>query len=190
MAFDLDISQQSAWEGFLKGKNVGLFGRAGSGKSAVMQRAIAHARRLHGADRVGVIAWTTAAAKVIDGHTLHKFLRVGIAELPKERILIAVKRNVFIRQRLSNTAVVFIDELPLIAARWFVILEYVIRQLAPAGRHGRPWGGCQVVGTFSVPGLSSSRGGGGGGGGDRADGRTERVGRPSWQLNLRLWLVH
>jgi len=149
MAFDLDVSQQSGWEGFLAGRNIGLFGRAGCGKSTVLQRAIAHARRVHGRGRVGVMAWTTAAARMIDGCTLHKFLRVGIAELPKERILEAVKRNVFTRNQLTNTRVIFIDELPMISSRWFTILEYVVRQLAPAGKQGRPWGGCQVVGTYS-----------------------------------------
>eukprot|EP00170_Pyropia_yezoensis_P004839 contig_19696_g4853 len=142
MAFDLDPSQQSAWERFLAGKNVGLFGRAGCGKSTILKRAIAHARRIHGSDRVGVMAWTTAAAKLIDGQTVHKFLSVGIAELPKDRVLAAVKRNAFVHRKVANTAVIFIDELPLIAARWFNVLEFVLRRLAPAGKHGRPWGGC------------------------------------------------
>ena len=149
-AFDLDASQQSAWEGFLAGKNVGIFGRAGCGKSAVLTRAIAHARRVHGVDRVGVMAWTTAASKMIDGQTLHKFLQVGIAELPKRRVLEKVKGNVFVRAKVTKTTVIFIDELPLIAARWFSVLEFVVRQLVPAGRHGRPWGGCQVVGTLDT----------------------------------------
>ncbi|OSX80731.1 hypothetical protein BU14_0033s0075 [Porphyra umbilicalis] len=91
------------------------------------------------------MAWTTAAAKMIDGQTLHKFLQVGIAELPEERVLEKVKANLFVRAKVTKTTVIFIDELPLIAARWFSVLEYVVRQLAPAGRHGRPWGGCQVV---------------------------------------------
>jgi len=115
-----------------------------------MMRAIAHARRLHGTDRVEVLAWTTAAAKFIDGSTLHKFLHVGIAELQKERTLAAVKGNIFVRRKLSNMAAVFIDGLLLIATRLLIILEYVVWQLAPAGRHGRPWGGCQVVGTFRM----------------------------------------
>ncbi|OSX79642.1 hypothetical protein BU14_0074s0072, partial [Porphyra umbilicalis] len=129
MAFDLDASQQSAWEGFLAGKNVGLFGRAGCGKSAVLTRAIAHARRVHGVDQM------------IDGQTLHKFLQVGIAELPKERVLEKVKANLFVRAEVTKTTVIFIDELPLIAARWISVLEYVVRQLAPGVRHGRPWVG-------------------------------------------------
>lgn len=32
-SFDLDVMQQEAWEGFVSGKNVALFGRAGCGKS-------------------------------------------------------------------------------------------------------------------------------------------------------------
>jgi len=109
MPFDLDASQQSAWEGFLAGKNVGLFGRAGCGKSAVLTRAIAHVRRVHVIDRVGVMAWTTAAAKMIAGQTLHKFLQVGIAELPKEHVLEKVKGNVFVRAKVSKTAVIIIE---------------------------------------------------------------------------------
>lgn len=148
MAFDLDRSQQSAWESYLAGKNVGLFGRAGCGKSAVLKRAIAHARRAHGADRVGVMAWTTAAARMIDGHTMHKFLRVGIAELPKDLVLESVKKNRLVRRKVADTAVIFIDELPLVPKRWLTTLEYVVRQLGPIGEHGRPWGRCQVVGKF------------------------------------------
>lgn len=156
MAFDLDRSQQSAWESYLAGKNVGLFGRAGCGKSAVLKRAIAHARRVHGAERVDVMAWTTAAAKMIDGRTLHKFLRVGIAELPKDRVLDSVKNNRFVHRSVANTAVIFIDELPLIPTRWLTILEYVVRQLGPDSKHGRPWGRCQVVGKFSSAFLNVS----------------------------------
>lgn len=145
MAFDLDLSQHSAWEGFLAGKNVGLFGRAGCGKSTVLKRAIDRARSVHGEAGVGVVSWTTAAAKLIDGQTMHKFLRIGIAELPKERILEAVKRNKFVRHKVAHTSILFIDEVPLIPTRWFTIFEYVVRQLAPAGKQGRPWGGCQVI---------------------------------------------
>lgn len=150
MAFDLDLSQHSAWEGFLAGKNVGLFGRAGCGKSTVLKRAIDRARSVHGEAGVGVVSWTTAAAKLIDGQTMHKFLRIGIAELPKERILEAVKRNKFVRHKVAHTSILFIDKVPLIPTRWFTIFEYVVRQLAPAGKQGRPWGGCQVVGMLSA----------------------------------------
>lgn len=87
MSFDLDEYQQSAWELFLSGKNVALFGRAGCSKSAVLSRAIDYAQRVHGATGVGVMAWTSQAASLINGMTFHKFLAIGIAELPKEVIL-------------------------------------------------------------------------------------------------------
>eukprot|EP00170_Pyropia_yezoensis_P004420 contig_18107_g4433 len=157
MAFDLDTSQQTAWEAFLSGKNAGLFGRAGSGKSVVLRRAIQHAQRVHGADRVGVLSWTTHAAKLLDGETLHKFLQVGIAPLPKDVILASVRSKFRVKERIKNVTVIFIDELPQVPTRWFVVLEYVERQLAAAHKQALPWGGCQVVGTSAyLAGFSKS----------------------------------
>lgn len=95
MSFELDAYQLHAWDLFISGKNVGLFGRASCGKSAVMTRSIAHARLEFGSDRVGVMAWTTHAAGLIGGTTFHKFLSIGIAELRKEVILEKVRGNVF-----------------------------------------------------------------------------------------------
>lgn len=148
MSFDLDESQQEAWELYLGKKNVCLFGRAGCGKSTLLLRAIAHAQRTHGTNRVVVLAWTNFAANLAGGQTLHKFLRVGIADVPKEIILEKVRCNAFARESVKAAKVIFIDELPQFPARWFAVLEYVVRQLALDSHQGRPWGGIHVVGTF------------------------------------------
>lgn len=146
MAFDFDESQQEAWELYLGRKSVGLFGRAGCGKSAVLLRAIAHAQRTHGMNRVVVLAWTNFAANLVGGQTLHKFLRVGIADIPKEAVLQKVNSNTCARESVKAAKVIFIDELPMFPERWFKVLEYVVRQLAVDSRQGRPWGGIQVIG--------------------------------------------
>jgi len=148
MAFDLDDMQQQVWEKYLAKKNVALFGRAGCGKSTVMMRAINHARRDHGEDRVGVLAWTNHAAGLIGGQTLHKFLRVGPAPLPKESVLQMVQKNSAAKYRIKNVRVMFIDEVSTIASRWFAVLENVVRQLAVPYMQALPWGGCQVIGTY------------------------------------------
>lgn len=153
MSFDLDEYQQSAWELFLSGKNVALFGRAGCGKSAVLSRAIDYAQRVHGATGVGVMAWTSQAASLINGMTFHKFLAIGIAELPKEVILEKVRSNHFVSSKVRATRVIFIDEVALFPARWFAVLEFVVRQLAPPFAQAKPWGDVQVVGK-SAPFLS------------------------------------
>lgn len=158
MDFDLDEAQHHAWEAFLDKKNVAVFGRAGCGKSAFLRYCIRHAERVHGPTRVGILAWTTQAAGLIGGETLHKFLRVGIAEVPKDVICAMVQRNVYVRERIKNMKMLIIDELPQIAARWFDILEYVFRQLALLHKQALPWGGCQVLGTLACPvALCSSR---------------------------------
>lgn len=148
-AVDLDDDQQQVWEAFISGKNVGIFGRAGSGKSTVMGRAIARARKVHGVAEVGVMAWTTSAAKIIGGCTFHKFLGIKVEERPKEVILQKVRGNPFVCNKLRKTKVIFIDEVPQFAARWFTVFEYVMRQLAPVYKHALPWGGIQIIGTFS-----------------------------------------
>lgn len=155
MSFDLDDSQHEAWERFLEGKNVGLFGRAGCGTSTVLLRAIAHAQRLHGSEHVVVLAWTNHAANLISGQTLHKFLRVGIADVPKEVVLEQVRSNTFVRDHVKAAKVIFVDELPQFPARWFAVLEFVVRQLAPASRQALPWGGTQVVGELVVAWFST-----------------------------------
>lgn len=70
MSFDLDEPQQQAWELYLGKKNVCVFGRAGCGKSTLLLRAISHAQRTHGSNRVVVLAWTnfssTSTAHALD----------------------------------------------------------------------------------------------------------------------------
>lgn len=154
MAYDLDCSQQDAWEAYLSGKNVALFGRAGSGKSVVLRRCIAHAQRMHGVNKVGIVAWTTHAASLIGGITMHKFLRIGIAELPKEAVLEKVRGNMYTKEMLKNVKVIVIDELPQMASRWLVVFEYVVRQMAMSHKQSMPWGGCQVVGALSLCAVS------------------------------------
>lgn len=148
MAFDLDVFQQEGWEEVLSGNNVALFGRAGCGKSTLLRLIIEHGRRVHGTDHFGIIAWTTHAASLIGGQMLHKFLRLGIAELPKTFVLCKVRGSPFVRQTIMDTKLIVIDEVPHTSARWFTIFEYVVRQLAVAHKQSLPWGGVQLVGTF------------------------------------------
>lgn len=150
MVLELDESQQRAWDLFVDGKNVGLFGRAGCGKSAVLTEAISYAKRRVGADRVAVVAWTTHAASLIGGSTFHKFLSIGIAELPKEVVLSKVRGNIFTRSKVNRLKLIVVDEVPQFASRWFAVFEYVVRQLAPRSKHAQPWGGVQLVGALSV----------------------------------------
>lgn len=152
MSFDLDESQHAAREAYLTSKNVGLFGRAGCGKSAVLRRCIAHAQRVHGSGRVGILAWSNEAANLINGVTLHKFLGVGIAELPKDRVLAAVRARHVVKEKIMNIKVIIFDELPMVSARWFDVAEDVVRQLALPHKQARPWGGCQVIGAY--PGVT------------------------------------
>lgn len=78
---------------------------------------------------------------------LHKFERVGIAELPKEAILDKVTGDSFIKQKVHHTKFVVIDELPQVLSLWVSILEFVVRQLAVPHRQCLPWGGFHMLGN-------------------------------------------
>lgn len=145
MSFELDAYQLHTWDLFISGKNIGLFGRACCGKSAVLTRAIAHARLEFGRDRVGVMAWRTHAASLIGGTTFHKFLSIRIAELPKEVILENLPGNAFARAKPTKVKVIFLDEVPKVSTRWLAVFENVMRQIASPERKALPWGGIQVV---------------------------------------------
>lgn len=95
------------------------------------------------------MAWTTHVAGLIGGSTFHNIISIDIAEVPNESILARVRGNSTMYQKLWGAKVIFIDEMPMSPARWLIVFEFVMRQLAVAHRQYLPWGGVQVVGAFS-----------------------------------------
>lgn len=101
-----------------------------------------------GTRMLGLLAWTNCAATRIGGQTVHKFLGVVLAQLPKERVFDIVCGNAATRYRIKTVRVIFIEELPMMPARWFRVLEHVVRRHAMHCKQAEAWGGCQVIGAF------------------------------------------
>lgn len=146
-----DSGQRAAWSSFLSGTNVAVMGPAGCGKSRVLEVCIAAARRLHGDSAVLVMSWTWAAAQQIGGRSYHSFLGIGPGDASKEKTLEDVRRKGRIRTTLELARVIVVDEAPTFPARHFTQLEFVLRALSEDCMQGEPWGGRQVLCTFSGP---------------------------------------
>ncbi|KAF8597080.1 hypothetical protein BDV93DRAFT_38838 [Ceratobasidium sp. AG-I] len=148
---DIQLSpeQQAVLNKVLAGDSVFFTGSAGTGKS-VLLRAIVQA--LGGpSDAVAVTASTGVAAANIGGKTLHAFAGVGLGN-QKIDVLIKKAMNDFVATRWQDTNTLIIDEISMVDARWFDVLEAIARSTR---RNKKPFGGIQVTsrmwGFFPTP---------------------------------------
>lgn len=54
-----------------------------------------------------ILLWTTHAAMLLDGETLHKFVQVGIAPLPKDITLASVRSKFRVKERKKNVGILY-----------------------------------------------------------------------------------
>lgn len=120
------------------GAPVFLTGAPGAGKTYVLNAFVAQARR-NGAS-VAVTASTGIAATHINGQTIHSWSGIGVATSLSDALMktIAQRR----RRRLQSADILVIDEVSMIHAWLFDMVDQVCRSLR---RDPRPFGGLQVV---------------------------------------------
>lgn len=150
----LDASQERALNLFRAGRSVALLGRAGSGESEVMRRMVKEARERYGDEGVAIGALSGAAALIIGGQTLHSLFGMDIRPLSRDAWVDELKKRPQVCMRLNSVRVLFIDEVCTVPSSLLDKLSYVMRRLQAPFLQGRPFGGCQVVGTFAL--LASS----------------------------------
>jgi ATP-dependent DNA helicase PIF1 len=134
----IDLAQQ--------GQNVFLSGEAGTGKSFTTAKVISRAyKRFKKASSVCVTASTGVAAVAIGGTTLHSWAGLGLAEGPKEALLIEASARPY---AWKYTQFLVIDEFPMISCELFEKLEWIARKIR---KDERPFGGIQLflVGDFA-----------------------------------------
>lgn len=139
-----------------KNKNVFYTGSAGTGKSVVLRELVKRLVSKHGTTRVGVTASTGLAACNIGGHTIHRFLGIGIGQGTPEALQKAIERKPVIFKRWKDLSVLIIDEISMIDGDLFGKL-CKLAQLLRGNR--QPFGGIQVVCTgdfFQLPPVSKN----------------------------------
>lgn len=138
----LSAGQQRAIDIAAAGKSLALLGPAGTGKSLTVQRIRDALVATHGAGAVAVTASTGAAAFLVGGRTLHSFAGTGVGPEARYAILFSCATRGDTAKRWASTAALIIDEISMIDAAYFDLLDRIARR--NRGNH-RPFGGMQVV---------------------------------------------
>ena len=127
----LTIEQQRAIELIANGKNVFIYGSAGTGKSFLINK-------IKSIFNPVITASTGIAAILIGGSTLHSFAGIGINftmndmhRIPRRAIA-----------RWSKVKMIVIDEVSMLSARYLEVLNEVVQRIR---KNPFPFGGIQVI---------------------------------------------
>jgi ATP-dependent DNA helicase PIF1 len=122
-----------------EGKNVYVFGNAGTGKSLILREAVLRLRRL--GKKVAVTASTGIAGVAIGGSTLHAFAATFVQKNVGSHTWGYAKP--MDKRRVRDVDVLFIDEISMCSGEYF---DRVSEHLALIReRPNKPFGGIQVV---------------------------------------------
>lgn len=138
--------QAEAMARIVRGQNVFLSGRAGSGKSTIISQARDYIDRVSGhRTLVAMTATTTLAARLIDGVTVHSWsgLRVFEGDVSRlsDRDIIRLKLG-YQMSNIRKTDVLVIDEVSMLPAYYLDNVDMICRK---ALHNNRPFGGLQVI---------------------------------------------
>lgn len=122
----------------LAGQNVFLTGRAGTGKSAVINEFIRH----HPANLVCVAPTGLAARNLTEAGTIHRTfgLPSGVLQ-PGNLAYILLEKRPF----LSTVKTLLIDEISMVRSDTFNVIDCLLRESASSGCSGLPFGGKQII---------------------------------------------
>src|SRR5690554_4737065 len=134
---ELSSEQQHVVDLALRGENVFFTGCAGTGKSFLLNHLIS----LLPPETTFVTSSTGMAAVLIGGTTVHSFAGVGLANDPLEVLISKVSRNRKVATRWRNCKVLIVDEVSMISAGLFDMLNHIARAVR---RNEAPFGGIQV----------------------------------------------
>ena len=133
----LDPDQRHALELMLAGSNVWLTGRAGSGKSTVVEHFREICQR-----KTAFLAPTGLAALHIGGSTIHRFFGFPAAFLPAGHVHFPRPD----RQRtIEATQTIVVDEVSMVRADLFQAMAETLGALPLPGHAGEPFGGRQII---------------------------------------------
>lgn len=134
------MTQSEALAILRSGAHVFLTGEAGSGKTHTINAYTEYLRE-QGID-FAVTASTGIAATHIHGMTIHAWSGIGIARSANEDELRAIALNRYVAKRIQKARVLIIDEISMLDAAVFDMVERVCRTI----KKGQlPFGGLQVV---------------------------------------------
>jgi ATP-dependent DNA helicase PIF1 len=151
----LSLLQQTAVNYFLLGENVFVSGGAGCGKSYLIN----FLKNTYSQLGLEITSSTGISAVNIGGSTIHSWAGIGLANQSLEHILENFSSFKFskIKQRIKTTNCLIIDEISMISAEVFDLLNQVLQNIR---KNPKPMGGLQILlfGDFlQLPPVSNDR---------------------------------
>ena len=146
---ELSSDQQRAIDAVLTGKNVFITGGAGVGKSFIVQKIVERLEKRF--RKVQRCASTGIAAVHIQGQTLHSFAGIPIDKESKESVAEKNYKSIRMRKRWTKIDVLLIDEISMVSAELFDMIDFVAKRCRGTEVNGRPlyhkspMGGVQVI---------------------------------------------
>ena len=150
----LSEEQQSVIDHALSGHNIFLSGQAGTGKSCVIKHLIKALREKYFnednqndlSDIVGVTSLTGCSAVLINGSTIHSFLKIGLARNSAEELYIHTSTSMKTRHKFNKLKyelkVLIIDEVSMMDLKFF---EKISDYLKLIKNNILPFGGVQII---------------------------------------------
>jgi len=135
----LSEKQKIAYRNILEGKNVFLTGRAGSGKSAIINLFYKQYRYKK---NIGITSTTGVSAILIGGSTIHSYLGIGLGTADEEFLYMNIKNRGYILRRWLELDVLIIDEISMASPKLFDKLESLARIIR---KNDLPFGGIQLI---------------------------------------------
>ena len=135
--------------------NVLLTGPAGSGKTFLLNKYIAHLKKKN--IGVAVTASTGIAATHLGGRTIHSWAGIGIKDSLSPKEIYALTKRSYLKKQFLKTSVLVIDEVSMLHAHRLDMIDSVCQAFK---KNSLPFGGMQVVMSgdfFQLPPISSGQ---------------------------------
>ena len=118
-------------------ENLFITGKAGTGKSVLLQYFVKHTLK-----QVAVVAPTGIAALNIGGQTIHSFFGMGLEVQNPDNFSQVSDMGYKKREILNGIQVLVIDEISMVSAD---IMDMIDAKLKYARNNQEPFGGCQII---------------------------------------------
>ncbi len=132
------MDQEQALAVLLSGQSALVTGKAGSGKTHLLNQFIKKSRQA--GKKVAITATTGIAATHLGGETIHRWSKIGILDnLPKDFFKKLTKKD---KKRLIETDILIIDEISMLHDFQFDLINRILKVIRA---NDQPFGGLQLV---------------------------------------------
>ena len=137
---DLNKEQLLCYQNIKSNKNLLITGSSGVGKSTILKSIIKYLKRKN--KNIGVTSSTGISATLINGTTIHSFLKIGLAKKSAQELYEKIKFNTSVYNKLKRLEVLIIDEISMVDNIFF---NKIAAYLSLIKEVKKPFGKIQLI---------------------------------------------